>query len=77
MKVVIAGAGAVGASIARELERRGHEVAVVEVRPDAAAKTDVGGAAMVLGDACDLGAVSYTHLPSPRDVEESHMPSSA
>ena len=57
MKVVIAGAGAVGASIARELERRGHEVAVVEVRPDAAAKTDVGGAAMVLGDACDLGVL--------------------
>ena len=23
------------------------------------------------------GAVSYTHLPSPRDVEESRMPSSA
>ena len=30
MKVVIAGAGAVGASIARELERRGHEVAVMD-----------------------------------------------
>ena len=24
-----------------------------------------------------LTAVSYTHLPSPRDVEESRMPSSA
>ena len=23
------------------------------------------------------GSVSYTHLPSPRDVEESRMPSSA
>ena len=57
MRVVIAGAGAVGASVARELERHGHEVAVIEVRPDAAAKTDVGGAAMVLGDACDLGVL--------------------
>lgn len=57
MKVVIAGAGAVGASIARELEAHGHAVAVVEVRPDAAAKTDVGGARMVLGDASDLGVL--------------------
>ena len=30
-----------------------------------------------LGDTNNYLAVSYTHLPSPRDVEESRMPSSA
>ena len=32
MRAVIAGAGAVGASIARELHAHGHEVVVVEAR---------------------------------------------
>lgn len=54
MRAVIAGAGAVGASVARELHAHGHEVVVVEIRPDAARKADVGGAKLVLGDACDL-----------------------
>ena len=54
MRAVIAGAGAVGASIARELHAHGHEVVVVEARTDAARKADVGGARLVLGDACDL-----------------------
>lgn len=54
MRAVIAGAGAVGASIARELHAHGHEVVVVEARADAARKADVGGARLVLGDACDL-----------------------
>lgn len=54
MRAVIAGAGAVGASVARELHAHGHEVVVFEIRPDAARKADVGGAKLVLGDACDL-----------------------
>ena len=57
MRAVIAGAGAVGASIARELHAHGHEVVVVEARTDAARKADVGGARLVLGDACDLAVL--------------------
>lgn len=54
MRVVIAGAGAVGASIARELCAHGHAVTVVETRPEAVARADVGRARLLVGDACDL-----------------------
>lgn len=57
MRVVVAGAGAVGASIARELGEHGHGVVVVEARPEAARRADVGAARLVVGDACDLGVL--------------------
>ncbi|MGC5047790.1 potassium channel family protein [Micrococcus porci] len=57
MRVVIAGAGAVGSSIARELHAHGHVVSVVESRADAAARSDLAGARTVLGDATDLGVL--------------------
>ncbi|MDY6055509.1 TrkA family potassium uptake protein [Micrococcus sp.] len=57
MRVVVAGAGAVGASIARELDTHGHEVVLVETRADVTRRADVGSARMVLGDATDLAAL--------------------
>ncbi len=54
MKVVIAGAGAVGRSIAQELLRGGHEVMLIERRVDHIDSSAVPAAVWVHGDACEL-----------------------
>ncbi|WP_298711188.1 TrkA family potassium uptake protein [Micrococcus sp. 2A] len=54
MRVVIAGAGAVGASVARELCAHGHAVTVVDLRPEVVRRADVGRARSLVGDATDL-----------------------
>ena len=52
----------------------GTDVAVFTHGPNTGHKVTVGGE---FGHETVSRAVSYTHLPSPRDVEESRMPSSA
>lgn len=64
MKVAIAGAGAVGRSIARELVRNNHEVMLLErklehIEPDA-----VPEAKWVHADACELSLLEETGLES-------------
>ncbi|MCL2455704.1 MAG: TrkA family potassium uptake protein [Micrococcales bacterium] len=54
MRVVVAGAGAVGRSIARELLAHGHEVTLVERLPSRMLTDQVAGADWVLGDACEM-----------------------
>jgi trk system potassium uptake protein TrkA len=54
VKVVIAGAGAVGRSIAQELLRGGHEVMLLERRLDHIEPAAAPAAAWVHGDACEL-----------------------
>ncbi|MBY8860783.1 TrkA family potassium uptake protein [Nocardia sp. CA2R105] len=54
MKVVIAGAGAVGRSIAQELLRGSHEVMLIERRIDHIDQAAVPAAVWVHGDACEL-----------------------
>ena len=54
MKVAIAGAGAVGRSIAQELLRGGHEVMLLERRLDHIDPVAAPAAAWVHGDACEL-----------------------
>ncbi|MBU3065965.1 TrkA family potassium uptake protein [Nocardia sp. NEAU-G5] len=54
MKVAIAGAGAVGRSIAQELLRGGHEVMLLERRIDHIDPGAAPAAAWVHGDACEL-----------------------
>ncbi|MCM6774365.1 TrkA family potassium uptake protein [Nocardia sp. CDC159] len=54
MKVAIAGAGAVGRSIAQELLRGGHEVMLLERRLDHIDPLAAPAATWVHGDACEL-----------------------
>jgi trk system potassium uptake protein TrkA len=62
MKVAIAGAGAVGRSIAGELIEYDHEVALLERNPDHIAVDSVPGAQWHLGDACELSLLESVHL---------------
>ena len=57
MKVLIAGAGSVGRSIARELISHGHEVGLVDRSPDAMRIASVPEADWQLADACDPSAL--------------------
>jgi trk system potassium uptake protein TrkA len=54
MKVAIAGAGAVGRSIASELVDNGHEVLLIDKDPRKVDPRRVEGADWLLGDACEL-----------------------
>ncbi|RYV50349.1 potassium channel family protein [Pengzhenrongella frigida] len=54
MRVVIAGAGSVGRSIARELLAHGHEVTLVDRQPSAMRIAQVADAEWLLADACEL-----------------------
>jgi trk system potassium uptake protein len=54
MKVAIAGAGAVGRSIARELVDNGHDVLLIDKEPHKVDPRRVEGADWLLGDACEL-----------------------
>ena len=54
MRVVIAGAGSVGRSIARELLAPDHEVTLVDRQPSAIRLAQVADADRLLADACEL-----------------------
>ncbi len=54
MRVIIAGAGSVGRSIARELLGHGHEVTLIDRQPSAMRVSQVSDAEWLLADACEL-----------------------
>jgi len=54
MRVAIAGAGAVGRSIARELIEHGHHVLLIDKDPDKVDPKRIPGADWLLGDACEV-----------------------
>src|SRR5581483_7034765 len=62
MKVAIAGAGAVGRSIARELIENGHEIILLERNPEHVDEDAIPAARWHLGDACELSLLEATHL---------------
>ena len=62
MKVAIAGAGAVGRSIAHELIRSEHEVMLLERKLDHVDQAAVPEAEWVLADACELSLLEAAHL---------------
>jgi trk system potassium uptake protein TrkA len=62
VKAAIAGAGAVGRSIAQELLRAGHEVTLLERRLDHIDQTAVPAATWLHGDACELELLEETRL---------------
>ena len=62
MKVAIAGAGAVGRSIARELIDNGHEVLLVDKEPAKITPDRIPGARWLLGDACEVANLEEASL---------------
>jgi trk system potassium uptake protein len=62
MRVAIAGAGAVGVSIATELIENGHEVLLIDKDPKAIRVYGVPGAEWLLADACEITALDDASL---------------
>ena len=58
MRVVIAGAGSVGRSIARELIRNGHQLLLIDRDADGERVAKVPDAAWLQADACELSALT-------------------
>jgi trk system potassium uptake protein TrkA len=62
MRVAIAGAGAVGRSIAKELLGNGHEILLIDKDPTSIKVHSVPGAAWLLADACEISALDDAEL---------------
>lgn len=62
MKVVIAGSGSVGSSIARELLANGHEILLVDTKPEVVSRSGLRGVKWLIGDACELAVLQEAHL---------------
>ncbi len=62
MRVVIAGAGSVGRSIARELLGHGHEVLLIDREPSAMRVSSVAAAQWLLADACEISSLDQAEL---------------
>lgn len=62
MRVTIAGAGAVGRSIARELVGNGHQVMLIDRDPKAVKPERVPGAQWLLADACEMSSLEEAAL---------------
>ncbi|MGH3497363.1 MAG: potassium channel family protein [Nocardioidaceae bacterium] len=64
MRVAIAGAGAVGRSVAQELLENGHQVLVIDKDPSAIKSDVVPDAEWLLADACELSSLEEAGLQS-------------
>ncbi|MEP9383481.1 TrkA family potassium uptake protein [Nocardioides sp. KR10-350] len=62
MRVAIAGAGAVGRSIARELITNGHEILLIDKNPESIKPERVPDAEWLLADACELSSLEEARL---------------
>jgi trk system potassium uptake protein TrkA len=62
MRVAIAGAGAVGRSIARELLDKKHEVLLIDKDPAKVLPDRIKGASWLLGDACEVANLEEAKL---------------
>ena len=62
MRVAIAGAGAVGRSIARELIHNGHDVLLIDKNADTIRPERVPEAEWLMADSCELSSLKEAHL---------------
>jgi trk system potassium uptake protein TrkA len=62
MRVAIAGAGAVGRSIARELIQNGHDILLIDKSPDSIRPERVPAAEWLLADSCELSSLEEARL---------------
>lgn len=60
--VVIVGAGSVGCSIARELLSHGHELLLIDPKPEVIGKSGLRGARWLVGDACEISTLREAKL---------------
>ena len=68
MRVVIAGAGKVGRSIAKELLSNGHTVLLIDRDPSIAKPNAVEGAEVLRADACEISALDEADLTNAQVV---------
>lgn len=64
MRVIIAGAGNVGRSIARELITNGHQILLIDRDPNAIKPESVPEAEWLLADACEVSSLDEAGLDS-------------
>ncbi len=57
MRILIAGAGSVGRLVARDMTAAGHEVTIIDIKPEAMRVASVPEADWVLGDACEIATL--------------------
>jgi trk system potassium uptake protein len=62
MKVAVAGAGAVGRSVTRELVENGHDVSLIDRNPQHIEVDAIPAAHWRLGDACEMSVLQAVHL---------------
>lgn len=62
MRVVIAGAGSVGRSVARELIGKNHSVLLIDQNKEALGHERIAGAESLLSDACELSGLADAKL---------------
>ena len=62
MRVVIAGAGSVGSSIAKELLSNNHEILLIDEKPEVIGRSGLKGAKWLIGDACELTTLKDARL---------------
>ena len=62
MRITIAGAGAVGRSIASELLENGHEVLLIDNQPKKIKLDTVPRAEWLLADACEISSLDDAQL---------------
>ncbi len=62
MKVVIAGAGSVGSSIAKELLSNNHDILLIDEKPEVIGRSGLKGARWLIGDACELTTLKDAKL---------------
>jgi trk system potassium uptake protein TrkA len=62
MRVAIAGAGAVGRSIARELIENGHQVLLIDKNPSSIRPERVPNAEWLLADSCEMSSLEEAQL---------------
>lgn len=67
MRVVIAGAGKVGRSIARELRANGHELHLIDKHPETARHT-IPGVTLTEADACEIASLESVGLDDAQVV---------
>lgn len=62
MRVAIAGAGAVGRSVAKELTENGHQVLLIDKSPGSIRSDSVPQAQWLLADACEMSSLEEAQL---------------
>ena len=67
MRVVIAGAGSVGRSIARELIHNGHQVLLIDKDVDNEQVRSVSAATWLMADACEISSLNEAGLANCED----------